>query len=310
MTGAGARRAAAAWALALRRGGGGLAVAFGILAACQGHPPRPPHIVVMLIDTLRARNLGCYGYARPTSPSIDRFARDAVLFEEAISVGGNTTTAMAGLFTGHYAFFDDGVPWTWYGMERFRVRGRGVGLPKRLTTLAEHLASAGYRTAGVITNPYLKPAFSMHQGFGHYEDMFEPAELQYMMASYDTALRHVDDAVGRILRYYRDRGLFEQTVFVITSDHGEQFLEHGGTGHGGSLFDEVMHVPLVVRAPGGLSGVRVPRLEKNSTQCRPSSTTRRSLDRRRWMPGLSGHSSRDAPSSARRRPMPAFRTSA
>lgn len=343
MKGAGGGRAPAAWAVALRSGGIGLAATLLLLAACRRDPPRPPHILVILIDTLRARNLGCYGYARPTSPAIDRFAQDAMVFEQAISVGGNTTTAMAGLFTGHYAFFEYGAPWTWYGMERFRVRGKGVGLPNAMTTLAEHLASARYRTAGFITNPYLKRVFSMHQGYGHYEPLFKPrdgapagadqvveralrylrgldwkqptflymhfmdthgpylepapdlaedalapmgqlrhdeawksweklngasaaayrAELRYMMASYDTATRHVDDAVGQVLQYYRDRGLYDQTVFVITADHGEEFLEHGGTGHWGSLFEEVMHVPLVVRAPGGKRGVRVPRLVRN-----------------------------------------------
>jgi arylsulfatase A-like enzyme len=84
-----------------------------------------------------------------------------------------------------------------------------------------------------------------------------------MMASYDTALHEVDEAVGRVLEYYRDRGLSESTVFVITADHGEEFLEHGGTGHRGTLFEEVLHVPLVVRAPGGRRGARVPHLVRN-----------------------------------------------
>ena len=329
--------------------------------ACRRDPTRPPHIVLIMIDTLRARNLGCYGYPRPTTPSIDGLARDAALFENAISVGGNTTTAMPSLFTGRYAFFEYGDVWTEvsYGMERYRRGPRrrshpgrspprstvGLGLPKAMTTVAEYLSTVGYRTAGFITNPYLKSTFSMQQGFGHYEEVLDthgepdraaraprvleralgflgsvdleqptflylhfmdthepyrepdPAvvgplpdsftrvrhdelwrswdklanvgevghefELKYMTAAYDSALRQVDEAVGGLHRYYRERGLLESTLFVITSDHGEEFLEHGGTGHKGSLFEEILHVPLVVRAPGGLRRTRLSQLVRN-----------------------------------------------
>jgi arylsulfatase A-like enzyme len=88
-------------------------------------------------------------------------------------------------------------------------------------------------------------------------------ELQYMTAAYDSALREVDEAVGGVHRYYRDHGLLEGTLFVVTSDHGEEFLEHGGTGHKGSLFEEILHVPLVVRAPGGLRRTRLSQLVRN-----------------------------------------------
>ncbi len=320
-------------------------VSLASLAACRPEAPRPPHIVLVMVDTLRAKNLGAYGYARPTSPSLDRLAGDGALFENAVAVGGNTTTSVAGVFTGHYPFFEFGAPWSeasYYGMERFRRRA-GLGIPNAMTTLAERLSSAGYQTAAFITNPYLKSTFSMQQGFDHYEEMlgstgFSPAsaeqvleharrhlasvdwrrptflylhfmdahgpyrapepavvgdlpeaygrvrhrelweaweslanadqaahefEREYMMASYDSGIRHVDDAVGKLLQDYQDRGLLEKTLFVVTADHGEEFLEHRGTGHKGTLFEEIVHVPLIMRAPGGSRGVRLPQLVRN-----------------------------------------------
>ncbi len=69
-------------------------------------------------------------------------------------------------------------------------------------------------------------------------------------ALYDGEVAYTDDAVGRLLDGLVRRGLNQNTIVVLTSDHGEEFGEHGSWEHGHSHYDELLHVPLVVRAPG------------------------------------------------------------
>ncbi len=67
---------------------------------------------------------------------------------------------------------------------------------------------------------------------------------------YDAAIRRADRYVGKLLTELEQRGLMERAVIVFTSDHGEEFREHGGCFHLDTLYREVLHVPLVVAGPG------------------------------------------------------------
>jgi arylsulfatase A-like enzyme len=74
--------------------------------------------------------------------------------------------------------------------------------------------------------------------------------------AYDGDVRMADEYFGRILDALAARGVLERSVVVLTSDHGEEFLEHGGVAHGQTLYVESLHVPLLVRLPGGRAGGR------------------------------------------------------
>lgn len=67
--------------------------------------------------------------------------------------------------------------------------------------------------------------------------------------AYDRAIHWVDDNVAQIVTELEHRDLFKNTIFVITADHGEAFLEHGTEGHARNLYDEVTHVPLIIALP-------------------------------------------------------------
>jgi arylsulfatase A-like enzyme len=71
-----------------------------------------------------------------------------------------------------------------------------------------------------------------------------------MIAQYDGEIRQHDDAMGRLLEFLERSALMERTVVLITAVHGEEFYEHGGWGHGHSLHDELIHVPMIWRVPG------------------------------------------------------------
>jgi arylsulfatase A-like enzyme len=78
-----------------------------------------------------------------------------------------------------------------------------------------------------------------------------PDDLEAMRSLYDGEIRYTDTALAGILEALRERGLYENTIFVLTADHGEEFMEHGRIGHGNTLYDEVLHIPLIIRAPRG-----------------------------------------------------------
>jgi arylsulfatase A-like enzyme len=78
-------------------------------------------------------------------------------------------------------------------------------------------------------------------------------EKRWIRALYDGEVRYVDACVGRFLERLRSLGLYDETLIVFTSDHGEEFWEHGGFEHGHTLYQELLRVPLMVKAPASSS---------------------------------------------------------
>src|SRR5581483_168390 len=114
-----------------------------------------PNILLVAIDTLRADHLGCYGYARPTSPHLDRLAAEGVLFEDHYAPHIPTHPGFTTLFTGMDAFTH----------QRVRLGGDVLPDPK-IKTLAQLLAEAGYRTAAVDNLPeWFRQGFELYRSY-------------------------------------------------------------------------------------------------------------------------------------------------
>lgn len=77
-----------------------------------------------------------------------------------------------------------------------------------------------------------------------------PRDLAHLRARYDDGVTWVDRGLGALFDELRAAGLLDSTLVVVTADHGEAFLEHGRLGHGDTLYDELLRVPLIARAPG------------------------------------------------------------
>jgi arylsulfatase A-like enzyme len=98
---------------------------------------------------------------------------------------------------------------------------------------------------------------------GHVPKPVSPEELRAARAAYEQCLRHLDAELGRLIEALRGRGLLDNTLVVVTSDHGEHFGEHSldglpVVGHRRSVYQPEIHVPLVMRKPGRIpAGVEV-----------------------------------------------------
>jgi arylsulfatase A-like enzyme len=140
------------------------------LPASTAQDSRPP-IVVLLIDALRADGLGVYGNPRPTSPVLDAFAREAVVFEQAIAPSTFTRTSVASLFTGQFPL-RHGVYWG--GRPNADGRASFHLLDDDHVTLAETLRARGYLTEAWVQNSQILGSAGFAQGFLQYRDQQGP----------------------------------------------------------------------------------------------------------------------------------------
>ncbi len=316
--------------------------------------------MVIVLDNVRASSLSLYGHDKPTSPNLERLAREGVVFTQARSTSSWTLPAHASLFTGRWCHELS------FGFDR--------PLAPTQTTLAEALARRGYATAGFVGNTYYGNArYGLDRGFARYQDHYEnetvslfevvrasglgkvlleacrvpvrynqaasvrktaamvnrdalvwldtrPRDrpffvfLNYFDAhtpflspdgpdprfgtaglsyaerdrilrreqrllqnptsttgldvqnairaatevrrdSYESCIASLDRQIGLLFDEFERRGLRKDTLFVLTSDHGEHLDERGFHGHGISLYKPETHIPLLVLPPTSESGV-------------------------------------------------------
>lgn len=137
-------------------------VLFALACGCRSEPTP---VVLLTVDTLRADHLSFYGYARPTSRSLERLAREAVVFEHAFTTAPKTTPAYASMMTGRYPYA--------HGLSAL-----GEALPAENRTLAELLAERGYATAGFVSSTVMVADLSeLDQGFALWDDRLDAREL-------------------------------------------------------------------------------------------------------------------------------------
>jgi len=278
--------------------------------------PGLPNVLLVSIDTLRADALHHAGYARETSPALDRLAAQGATFTRVWAQAPSTSPTHASMFTGRL-------------VHEHGVLGYEQHLDASWTTLAEHLRGAGYRTWAVTSSVRFHPDIQLDQGFERYavndskrqgprgdlsvglaldELAAEPGapffgfvhlmdvhapyappephrsrfldgepkvkprktvgyirrnqgsparttpeELHDLRALYDGGVSYVDTRMDELLAAVD--ALPGPTIVMVTADHGEGFHENGYLGHSNVLWDEVVRVPWIVRAPGVAAGL-------------------------------------------------------
>jgi choline-sulfatase len=131
----------------------------------QERSPSPPNFVIVLIDALRPDHLGTYGYSRPTSPNIDRLAKQGVVFDNAFAQASYTGLSISSLLTSLYpsaAGSDD---------------SGAIRLRQRPVTIAENLQRAGYVNAAFSVNPLVHWDYGFAQGFATFTHCLSTHEL-------------------------------------------------------------------------------------------------------------------------------------
>jgi arylsulfatase A-like enzyme len=235
-------------------------------------------LLLVTIDALRADHVGAYGYARPTTPHLDRFAREGARFEHAYTPTPHTSYAVTSLMTGKYMrpLLLQGMALdseTWAGLLRtygYRTAAfyppavffidaprfqpfieRSLDFEYRWVEFAEGDVRVGQVERYLAAAPPDKRLFAWVHLFGPHEPYEAHAAHDFGdrdMDRYDAEVAAADVTLGRITQAFlaaRPRG-----AVMITADHGEEFGDHGGRYHGTSVYEEQVRVPLVVWAPG------------------------------------------------------------
>jgi arylsulfatase A-like enzyme len=266
--------------------------------------------------------MSCYGYDRLTTPHIDKFARESVLFEQTYSAHVPTTSAYASMLTGRDCF----------GTEVVALRHQG-GLTPKVKTLAEMLHPVGYNSScvGFTANPssrgfqsyidypswgswedrplrkaellnavavpeierlsrsrkpwfvmlrhmdphspYLppapydrmfyhgdecakkhksmKPVFDFKPFADYFKSWMPPGitDRHYVDAQYDGAIAYMDACIAVLLEQLRAMDILDNTIVVINGDHGETLYEHECWYDHHGMYDNCLHVPLMIRYP-------------------------------------------------------------
>ena len=263
---------------------------------------KKPNVIIITIDALRADHLGCYGYPNKTSPSIDKFARNAFKYTNAYSTAGSTWPSLTTLMTSTYP-------------SQHGVIFNGYQLQKNLVSVPEIMQQNGYQTFAFLANMkrgthkgynylyrsrgdkalsnvalqvvnlykdtnffiwihYLGPHAAyeapdeylarrglkhkdlrygrpiIHNSMMKKQKKFSGEILQKIIKLYDADIEYTDHLVGTLLDEITKLGLKENTIIIISADHGEELAQHFNyLYHSGSLYDSTLRIPLLWYIP-------------------------------------------------------------
>ena len=193
-----------------------------------------------------------------------RLAQNLTLFPEILRQHGYRTGFItANPNVGSFFGFDQG--WDTF-QELYERRDEGRVRSTELIARSEAVTAAAIDWIGQARQPFflLILAVDPHwpyqppERFDHYAPG-SSGERERMRGLYYGEVAANDDSFGKLLAHVRDRKLYDDMVIVFTSDHGEEFWEHGERGHGRALYEESIRIPLVIRAPYFGKGERIDR---------------------------------------------------
>jgi len=254
------------------------------------------NLLLVTLDTLRADRLGAYGYERGSTPNIDRLAAEGARFERVTTTVPATLPAHASIMTGlnpfehgvrnngAFVLRDDAVTlaeilrdqgYATAGFIGAVVLDAQFGIAQgfeHFDGLAAYQAetgdTSGERPGGVVVDRasawiegQTAPWFAwVHMYDPH--DPYEPPEPyagRFAADPYDGEIAYVDEMVGRLWRLLESTGAADNTLVVLTADHGEELGDHGEQGHSFFIYDSTVRVPMIWWAPGKVPAGRVVR---------------------------------------------------
>ena len=260
-----------------------------VASACSFGPHAPRSVLLITLDTTRADRLPPYGFGDATMPALDRLAREGVVFDQATTVAPLTLPAHTSLLTGllpprHGVRENASAPLADRHVtlaEILEARGYHTGafvgsaildpdrglrqgfqeygrIPHETGETLPQAGRAVQRRGGAVVDDAIRwlervgdaPFFL----WAHLYDPHRPYEAPEPFASrhnpYIAELAYADSQIARLLDTLEKRNLLDRVVVVVTADHGESLGEHRELDHGVFLYESVLRVPLIVRAPG------------------------------------------------------------
>ena len=252
-------------------------------AALRGPSTRRPDIYLFVVDSLRRDYLSPYNPAVSFTPNIDRFAGDAFVFRNAFTRHGGTALAIPSIWTGSSVVRKILGP----GFERmnimqklldaegyriaindYTVAGRlnpsvrptviDPGVPSPETDLCSNLTGLQQHLAQPATGAHPLFAFfapmnvhlinTRHEGHAAASDGDYPG----FYSPYASRLKRIDGCFGDFVSYLKREGRYDDSIIIVTSDHGDSLGEEGLWGHAFWLFPEDIRIPLLLKAPASL----------------------------------------------------------
>lgn len=251
--------------------------------------PSKADILLITIDTVRADHVGVYGFNHAETPTIDGLAHAGVLFENAYSQVPLTLASHTSLLTGTYPFhngvqdftgnplapnirtvaqalqaqgYDTAAVVSSYVLDRSWGLNRGFNLYYDVfkgSSFLENDPGLVERKAGGsvdealkwVRRPRSKPFFlwlHLYDPHSGYEPP-EPFRTRFASSPYDGEIAYADHELGRMIAYLKQRGLYDRTLIILASDHGESLGEHGEKEHGFFVYHSTLHVPLIIKPP-------------------------------------------------------------
>ncbi len=280
-------------------------------------PTGAPNVLLIVLDTVRAKNLDIYGYPKPTLAKTGAYLKEGLIVDAATASGTFSLTSHGSLFTGllpsahgaHTIIGGDApygrawpdietmadwlkakgyattgvsandiflVPWTGLqkGFDTFLASSpRGLRFVPFASALRRSLARRrllGRRTEGLtwtateVTNAALDVVKASREPFFLFLNYFDAHDPHVVLGTppwpvpspskpidaYDTEIAYIDGEIARLLGYLKEKGRLDQTLVILTADHGEYFNERKLRGHPAMPYELSLHVPLALRLPG------------------------------------------------------------
>jgi arylsulfatase A-like enzyme len=267
---------------------GGLAAIAGLWWSAALRSKPPIGVVVVTLDTTRADRLSPYGFNDVSLPHLERLAREGVVFDQATTVAPLTLTAHTSLFTGllppnhgvrdnadnaladaHATLAEvllargfrtgafvgsivlDPARGLKQGFERYQGVPAGDGqtpAPETRQRRADQVMNDAIGWLDTIGGSRFFLWTHLYDAHRPY-DPPEPYRSTYGHNLYVGEIAFADSQIGRLLQALDERHLLDRTVVVVVGDHGESLGGHGERDHGIFVYEDVIRVPLIVRAP-------------------------------------------------------------
>jgi arylsulfatase A-like enzyme len=243
------------------------------------------NILLITVDALRFDHLGVYGYYRNTTPSIDELGASSAVFLNAHSHAPWTHPSLTSIHTGMHPREHGVLKWRHilkdehttlaevlksdgYHTEAYvslgllkPEYGYTQGFDYYDTSVLDEGNVYHISSSLELTDTILGRLQNLTQPFFIWVHYFDP-HFRYLnhrsfdfsgrsdIDRYDSEIAYTDYHINRLLEGLKQRGFFSKTIILVTADHGEEFEDHGGRQHSKTLYEEVIHIPLIIRVPG------------------------------------------------------------